>query len=101
MSEPTEHEMNTVGNALVVLRLVYFSPQEKQYLTRFLQNSAHNLQSDHLQRLFTHHDGVIDAIHTLNHFSKKYKGNTIMGEFEEELYDLLFDLHDPGGSITI
>lgn len=100
--QPNYEEIKTVGDAFITLGYETLSPQENEYLNHFLKQYAKNYDDAKINVLFKNKGELIQALKTLNDFAKKYQADeSVIQEFNEEIYDLLINLNRKGEGITI
>lgn len=98
--QPSKDELDQVGFAFVTLGTVPFSPEERHHLTHFLHQSAIEFDEKKVQRVFKY-EAAINAMKTLHNFASDYQEHEIMHEFNDEILDLLLNVNDMHGSMSI
>jgi hypothetical protein len=99
--QPNYEEIKDVGDAFISLGYETLSPQESEYLNHFLKQYAKDYDDAKINALFKN-KAIIQAFKTLNDFAKKYQADdSIIQEFNEEIYDLLINLNRKNEGIMI
>ena len=100
--EPKDEEIEAVGEALIVLNQGIYTDEQLEEMSRFLRSYLKIYNKSAFNTLFQTSPEILQAVEVLYQFSKKYHANTeIMSDLCLEVDDLLINLNEPPGSISL